>query len=109
MPGCVLSLFSHVQLFGTLWTVAFQTLLSMGFSRQEYWRRLPCTPPGDLPNPGDKRASPTPAGGFFTIATWEAWYWHKDGHREHWSKNESSEISPYLYNQMSFYKVANII
>ena len=76
MPGCVLSLFSHVQLFGTLWTVAFQTLLSMGFSRQEYWRRLPCTPPGDLPNPGIEPASlmfPELAAGFFTTAaTWEA-------------------------------------
>ena len=24
----------------------------MEFSRQEYWKRLPCTPPGNLPNPG---------------------------------------------------------
>ena len=30
---------SHVQLFATLWTVAHQAPLSMGFSRQEYWRR----------------------------------------------------------------------
>ena len=33
---CVLSCFSHVQLFGTLWTVAHQAPLSMGFFRQEY-------------------------------------------------------------------------
>ena len=26
--------------------------LSMGFFRQEYWGRLPCPPPGDLPKPG---------------------------------------------------------
>ena len=45
---CVLSHFSHVQLFTTLWTVAYQTSLSMGFSRQEYWSGLPCPPPGDL-------------------------------------------------------------
>ena len=32
---------SHVRLFATLWTVAFQPPLSMGFSRQEYWRGLP--------------------------------------------------------------------
>ena len=32
----VLSHFSHVQLFVTLWTVAHQAPLSVGFSRQEY-------------------------------------------------------------------------
>ena len=42
----VLSCFSHVQLFVTLWTVAHQGLLSMGFSRQEYRSGLPCFPPG---------------------------------------------------------------
>ena len=39
---------SHVQLFVTLWTVAHQAPLSMGFSRQEYWRGLPFPYPGDL-------------------------------------------------------------
>ena len=34
----------------TLWTVAYQAPLSMGFSRQEYWNGLPCPPPGDLLN-----------------------------------------------------------
>ena len=34
----VLSRFSHARLFATLWTVARHTLLSMGFSRQGYWR-----------------------------------------------------------------------
>ena len=34
---CMLSHFSHVQLFATLWTVALQASLSMAFSRQEYW------------------------------------------------------------------------
>ena len=48
----MLSYFSHVQLFETLWTVAHQAPLSMGFSRQEYWSELPCSPPGDLPDPG---------------------------------------------------------
>ena len=36
----------------TPWTIAHQAPLSMRFSRQEYWSGLPCTPPGDLPNPG---------------------------------------------------------
>ena len=33
----ILSCFTCVQLFVTLWTVACQALLSMGFSRQEHW------------------------------------------------------------------------
>ena len=36
----------------TLWTLAPQAPLSMGFSRQEYWRGLPSPSPGDLPDPG---------------------------------------------------------
>ena len=67
---------SPVQLFATLWTVACQAPLSMGFSRQEYWSRLLFPLPGDLPNPGTKCASlksPALAGGFFTTsAIWEA-------------------------------------
>ena len=51
-------------------------LLSMGFSRQEYWSRLPCPPPEDLTDPGMETTSlrsPALAGGFFTTnATWEA-------------------------------------
>ena len=42
----------------TPWTVAHQSPLPMGFSRQEYWRGLPCLPPGDLPNPGIEPGSP---------------------------------------------------
>ena len=63
---CLLSRFNHVRLFATLWTVA---LLSMGFSRQEYWSGLPCPPPGDLPDPGIELTSPVSpalAGQFFT-------------------------------------------
>ena len=61
--GCIfylgiLSRFSHVPLFDTLWTVAHQAPLSKGFSRQEYWSRLPCPPPGALSNPGIEPASP---------------------------------------------------
>ena len=49
---------SHVQLFGTPWTVACQAPLSMGFSRQECWSGLPIPSPGDLPHPGIKPGSP---------------------------------------------------
>ena len=53
----------------TPWTVGLQPLLFMGFSRQEYWGRLPFPPPGDLPNPGIELTSPvSPAlvGRFFS-------------------------------------------
>ena len=67
--------FSRVWLFATLWTVAHQAPLSMGFSRWEYWTGLPCPPPGDLLDP---RVEPTSAfisyiAGIFFIhrATWE--------------------------------------
>ena len=49
---CVLNRFSCVWLFVTLWAVAHQTPLSVGFSRQECWSELPYPPPGDLPDPG---------------------------------------------------------
>ena len=49
---------SRVRLFATPWTVAYQALLSMGFSRQEYWSGLPFPSPGDLPDPGIKPGSP---------------------------------------------------
>ena len=51
-------LLNHVQLFVTPWTVAPQSPLSMGFSRQEYWSGLPFPSPGDLPNPGIEPGSP---------------------------------------------------
>ena len=71
---CVPGHFSCVRLFATLWTVAHQAPLSMGFSRQEHWSGLPCPLPGDLPNPRIiKPAFPTLAGRFFnTSSTWEA-------------------------------------
>ena len=50
---------SRVRLFATLWTVAYQASLSMGFSRQEYWSGLPFPSPGDLPDPGIEPRSPT--------------------------------------------------
>ena len=57
---------NRVQLFATSWTVACQALLSMEFSRQEYWSKLPFPTPGDLPDPGIKPTSPA------LYATWEA-------------------------------------
>ena len=51
-------LLSHVRLFVTPWTVAYQASPSMGFSRQEYWSGLPFPSPVDLPDPGIKPGSP---------------------------------------------------
>ena len=79
--GCCLteqqfSLTSHVCMLSqsclTLcnpWTVGCQAPLSLAFSRQEYWCRLPFLIPGDLSHPGTESASPMSsalAGGFFT-------------------------------------------
>ena len=68
---CVLSRFTRVQLFVTVWTVALQAPLSTGFSRQKYWSGVPCPPPADLPNPGIEPVSftsPALAGGLLTTS-----------------------------------------
>ena len=77
---CMLNYFSHVWLFETLWTVAWQAPLSMRFSRQEYWSGLPCLQPGNRPHSGIEPAalkSPALAAGFFTTSsTWEEFVLH---------------------------------
>ena len=64
---------SHVRLFATPWTVAYQLPLSMGFPWEEYWSGLPFPSLEDLPDPGIKPTSlmaPALAGMFFiTSAT----------------------------------------
>ena len=76
VPVCMLSHFSCALLFATLWTLVRQAPLSTGFSRQEYWTGLPCSPPGDLPDPGIEPLSFLSAvllGRFFIPSTtWEA-------------------------------------
>ena len=60
----------------TLWIVACQAPLSLGFSRQEFWSGLPFPSPGDPSNLGIEPVSlvsPALAAGFFTTrTTWEA-------------------------------------
>ena len=51
-------LLSCIQLSVTPWTTACWATLSMGFLRQEYWRRLPFPSPGNLPNSGIEFGSP---------------------------------------------------
>ena len=55
---CMCVCVSRVRLFVTPWTIACQGPLSMGFSRQEYWSRLPFPSPGNVPKPGIKPRSP---------------------------------------------------
>ena len=55
---CCACVLSHVQLFVTPWTVAYQASLTMGFPRQEYWSGLSFPSPGDLPDPGIKLMPP---------------------------------------------------
>ena len=73
---CMLSNFSHVWHFATLWTVAHHTPLVPGILQSKYWSGLPFLHLVDLPNPRTEPASlesPALAGGFFTTsATWEA-------------------------------------
>ena len=57
-----------IQLFAPLWAVAHQAPRSLGFSRQEYWSGFPFPTPRDLPDPGIIAASPSLAGGFFTLS-----------------------------------------
>ena len=52
--------------FAAPWAVAYQALLSMVFSSQEYWSVLLFPSPEDLPDPEIKSTSPALAGGFFT-------------------------------------------
>ena len=84
----VLSCFSCLQLFVTLWAIVHQDSLSMGFSKQKYWSGLT---PGRLPNPGIEPMSLKPpplAGSLFTtsatcvcwqfnffLLNWFAWLW----------------------------------
>ena len=100
---------SHVRLFAALWTVACQTPLSVGFSRQEYWSGLPRLPPGNLPDPRFEPMSlpdpgfelmslmsPALVGRFFTtLATWEAL-----SARESKSEREVAQLCLTLFNPM---------
>ena len=70
--GCVrvCSVASAMGDSATLWTVACQAPLSMGFSRQEYWSELLCRLPGDLPDPGIKPASPALQADSLLLSYW---------------------------------------
>ena len=100
---CKLSCFSHVQLLATLWTVAHQSPLHMGFSRQGYWSGLPCHPPRGLPDPRIEPmslTSPALTGGFFTTGSPRLVCMHTDTHT-----HTHTHILPHfqMYMQSSFH------
>ena len=78
----------------TLWTVTHQVPLSMRFSWQEYWSRVPFSLPGDLSEPGIEPTSltaPALAGGFFTTSVpWEMHYIYQvssfNSHKNLWGR-----------------------
>ena len=91
----MLSHFSHVQLLATLWTVARQALLSMGFPGQEYWSGLPFPSPGDLPSPGTEARSllsPALTGRFRPLAPPVLWEHAKAEKSEPWGVKGSLEL-----------------
>ena len=75
MRVCVLSHFSRVCLFVTLWAVVCQVPLSVRFSGQEFWSWLLCPPPGNLPHP----ESGTPVSYVFCISRWVLYHEHHLG------------------------------
>ena len=83
----VVVLLSHVWLFATPWTVAYQAPLSMGCPRWEHWSGLPFPSPGNLPNPGIKPESSELAGAFFTTEPpGKPWV------KNNWTKNRLDEL-----------------
>ena len=82
MCACMLGSFSCVRLFASLWTVAYQAPLSMGFSKpqgesheqnpkglmENSMDRIPCPSPGDLPNPVSLIIPPALAGKSLPLA-----------------------------------------
>ncbi|CAI9180829.1 unnamed protein product [Rangifer tarandus platyrhynchus] len=106
----MLSHFSSVQLCAALWTIACQVPLSIGCPRQEYWSKLPCPLPEDLPNLGIKPASlvsPALAGRFFTISTtWEApWFYHN---LTNISTPNPSQLQPILHIAPLFFLLPKV-
>ena len=94
-------LVSHAQLFATLWTVALQAPLTMGFARQEYWSELPCPPPGDLLNPGIEPtcpASPYKQADYLALSHQESppkdYFFHYDREDAGKERQENSYIMP---------------
>ena len=95
---CVLNCFSRVGLYQDPMDCSHQVPLFMGFPRQEYLSRLPCPPPGNLPDSGiepTSLASPSLAGGFFTTSTTGEAHGFWDGHKD---LNSKSTLPHHLHS-----------
>ena len=75
---------SGVRLLATPWTAAYQALLSMGFSRQEYWSGLP------LPSPEDPLEKEMAT--YFSILAWEI-SWTEEPGRLQSMESDTSEVT----------------
>ena len=76
---------------------AHEAFLSMGFSRQEYWSGLPCSSPGDLPDPGTEPISfksHALASRLFTTSTpWEVYKMrNKKAHRYKEEERDAGQL-----------------
>ena len=84
---------SHVRLFVTPWTVAYQAPPSMGFSRQDYWSGLPFPSSGDLPDPGIEPGSPAFQADALTSEPPGKPKWHcEPSEKVTWRKGEHVDI-----------------
>ena len=95
---CALSHFSRVRLFATLWIVAHQAPLSVGFSRQEYCSGLSCPPPGDLPNPRTEPVAPALQADSLPLSHGGSPQWNITGQKK--KKKELSADTCYNMNEL---------
>ena len=86
----------------TVWTVAHQAPLSMGFSRQKYWSRLPFPPLGDIPNPGIKPTSSCVS----CIGRWFLYHWAtREAHAGFTRNHTCVEAKPLLFSTLDLSKL----
>ena len=82
---------SHVQVFGTPWTIAHQASLSIGFLRQEHWGGVPFPSPGDVPHRDQTQVSSTVQ--YFSFSFWQCFLWDLSFLTRDWTWGRSSESS----------------
>ena len=115
MHECMLSCFSHVQLFATIWIICISSV--HGFSRQEYCSGLSCPPPENLPGPGIEPTSLTTsasAGRLFTAkATLEALRTCIGTCKINWKPMSFNDLSftlvKYLRKKLTFRQYPNML
>ena len=107
----MLSCFSRVLFFVTLWTVALQAPPSMGFSKQEYWNGLAFFPPRDLLDPGMEPTSPmSRIQGSRTVMGWFLPRWGRHSVTEYPEDSywEGARLKPWLVKKLQSFKRARV-